>query len=131
MKNLICLIFITIILLVKLQAQSYTYPTSKTVDSVDVYFGKTYADPYRWIENLTNTETINWFKAQNEYTEKVLATMPLLPKIFAEVKEADKVRKIKYAKIVRGIMVTISKKEQQPSKNRNYILCLQMQLPKN
>ena len=101
MKNLICLIFINIILLVKIQAQSYTYPTSKTVDSVDVYFGKSYADPYRWIENLSNTETINWFKAQNEYTEKVLSTMPLLPKIFAEVKEADKVRKIKYAKIVK------------------------------
>ena len=37
------------------------YPPTKTVDVSDTYFGKTYADPYRWLENLKDQDVSDWF----------------------------------------------------------------------
>ncbi|MFT3675127.1 MAG: prolyl oligopeptidase family serine peptidase [Chitinophagaceae bacterium] len=46
----------------------YNYPITKTVDSSGTYFGVTYKDPYRWLENLKDSNVVNWFKAQEEFT---------------------------------------------------------------
>ncbi|MEJ7610759.1 MAG: prolyl oligopeptidase family serine peptidase [Ferruginibacter sp.] len=77
------------------------YPASRVTDSADTWFGKTYPDPYRWMEHLKNQETIDWFKAQNEYTASVIKSMPLVETLFNENKEADKIRSIKYNAIYR------------------------------
>ncbi|MBS1496243.1 MAG: prolyl oligopeptidase family serine peptidase [Bacteroidetes bacterium] len=53
------------------QAQ-YNYPATKTVDSSDTYFGVTYKDPYRWIENLKDSNVINWFRQQKEFADKTM-----------------------------------------------------------
>jgi prolyl oligopeptidase len=50
------------------QKISLTYPESKKVDTVDVYFGTEVPDPYRWLENDTATTTAEWVAAQNEVT---------------------------------------------------------------
>ena len=34
----------------------WSYPPTKTVDASDTYFGTTYKDPYRWLENLKDKE---------------------------------------------------------------------------
>jgi len=50
-------------------AQSWQYPPTKTVDGADTYFGVTYPDPYRWLENMKDPEVTDWFKKQAEFTD--------------------------------------------------------------
>ena len=60
----------------KTETPTMTYPQSKKVDTVDTYFGEQVADPYRWLENDTTSETADWVKAQNEVTFGYLASIP-------------------------------------------------------
>ena len=41
----------------------WPYPQTRTVEAEDTYFGKTYKDPYRWLENLKDKEVKAWFKS--------------------------------------------------------------------
>jgi prolyl oligopeptidase len=50
------------------QPESLTYPETKTVDTVDTYFGIEVADPYRWLEDDRSDETADWVSRQNEVT---------------------------------------------------------------
>lgn len=47
----------------------YNYPNTKTVDSSDTYFGKSYQDPYRWLENLKDSNVVNWFRQQKDFSD--------------------------------------------------------------
>ena len=57
------------------------YPTVKTVDTVDVYYGTEVPDPYRWLEDDRSAETGEWVQAQNAITEDYLAQIPFRNKI--------------------------------------------------
>ena len=70
--NHLAFILVSILLAGTASAQ-WKYPPTKTVDASDTYFGKTYKDPYRWLENLKDTEVEAWFKAQADLTESTLA----------------------------------------------------------
>jgi prolyl oligopeptidase len=48
------------------------YPITKTVDSADLYFGRIYKDPYRWLEKMQDKEVKEWFKDQAAYTNAIL-----------------------------------------------------------
>jgi prolyl oligopeptidase len=61
---------------VTLSAQGLTYPTTRTVDHVDVYHGTKVADPYRWLEDDTSAETAQWVEAQNKVTFAYLEQIP-------------------------------------------------------
>ncbi|MEZ4971342.1 MAG: prolyl oligopeptidase family serine peptidase [Flavobacteriaceae bacterium] len=52
------------------------YPNTKTVDSVDTYFGIKIQDPFRWLEDDRSPETENWVKQQNETTFNYLDQIP-------------------------------------------------------
>ncbi|MBS1234246.1 MAG: f1pep1, partial [Bacteroidetes bacterium] len=54
----------------------FDYPQTAKVDTVDVYFGKTIADPYRWLEDPTLPETVEWINAQNKVTFGYLSRIP-------------------------------------------------------
>ena len=54
----------------------WKYPPTKTVDAADTYFGKTYPDPYRWLEDLKDKDVETWFKEQADLTESTLAKIP-------------------------------------------------------
>ena len=54
----------------------WNYPPTKTADASDTYFGKTYKDPYRWLENLKDPQVEAWFKAQANLTDSALAKIP-------------------------------------------------------
>ena len=70
----------------------YIYPLTKTVDSSDTYFGVTYKDPYRWLENMKQEETITWFKRQATYTDSILNTLNGRDELISEWKQIDKQR---------------------------------------
>ena len=75
------------------------YPPTKTVDASDTYFGKTYQDPYRWLENLKDKDVEAWFKAQAELTDGLLAKIPGRDALANEWTELDKLRPVAYADI--------------------------------
>ncbi len=48
------------------------YPTARTSDVVDDYHGVRVEDPYRWLENADDPETVAWVDAQNALTRSHL-----------------------------------------------------------
>ena len=54
----------------------WKYPPTRAVPVSDTYFGTTYKDPYRWLENLHDPATAAWFKAQATLTDSLLASIP-------------------------------------------------------
>ncbi len=70
-------IFITIAITLYCSSSiaQYNYPATKTVDSADTYFGVTYKDPYRWLENLKDSNVVNWFKEQKEFADKKMENL--------------------------------------------------------
>ncbi|WP_299394134.1 prolyl oligopeptidase family serine peptidase [uncultured Gelidibacter sp.] len=57
-------------------AIAVTYPETKTVDTIDTYFGEQVNDPYRWLEDDRSEETGAWVAAQNKVTGDYLANIP-------------------------------------------------------
>ena len=55
----------------------------------DEYFGIKVADPYRYMEDLTNPEVIAWFKGQNDYTRAILGRIPGRATLLAGIKTLD------------------------------------------
>ncbi|SEP86342.1 prolyl oligopeptidase [Hyunsoonleella jejuensis] len=53
-----------------------SYPETKTVDTVDTYFGVEVKDPYRWLEDDRSTDTEAWVKTQNKTTFAYLDKIP-------------------------------------------------------
>lgn len=56
--------------------EKINYPETKKVDTTDVYFGVSVADPYRWLEDDNSAETAEWVKAENVVTDNYLAKIP-------------------------------------------------------
>jgi prolyl oligopeptidase len=75
------------------------YPPTKTVDASDTYFGKTYDDPYRWLENLKDKDVEAWFKAQAELTDGLLAKIPGRDALVQEWMALDKLKPAVYSAI--------------------------------
>src|SRR6476661_4334691 len=89
MKLFLCLLFV--IIGVSLNAQ-YKYPTTRTVDSTDTYFGITYKDPYRWLEYIKEPEVETWFKQQSDLTNNMLNKLHGRDELIAEWKKLDKLQ---------------------------------------
>lgn len=70
------------------------YPKTKTVDTVDTYFGETVQDPYRWLENDRSSETEAWVKEENSITFDYLDKIPYRVKLknrLAEIWNYEKI----------------------------------------
>ena len=57
------------------------YPKTKTVDTVDSYFGTDVKDTYRWLEDDRSKETEAWVKAQNVCTSNYLKQIPYISQL--------------------------------------------------
>ena len=53
-----------------------TYPTTKTVEQTDQFFGTSVADPYRWLENDMAEDTKDWVQLQNKVSDAYLQKIP-------------------------------------------------------
>lgn len=49
---------------------------SSSVPATDEYFGTKIEDEYRNLENLEDTQTMNWMKSQTDYTNSILNQIP-------------------------------------------------------
>jgi prolyl oligopeptidase len=58
------------------QTAPLTYPAAQRGSQVDVYFGDSVADPYRWLEDTDAPATKAWVDAENRLSENFLATIP-------------------------------------------------------
>lgn len=73
------------------QAQ-WQYPATKTVDAQDTYWGVTYKDPYRWLEDMKDPEVNVWFKAQADLTNATMNTIAGRDELIAEWRKLDKLQ---------------------------------------
>lgn len=90
MKHKISLLIVVIGCYLLGAAQPYHYPATKTVDASDTYFGVTYKDPYRWLENTGSGEVNDWIKQQADYTNSILANISGRDELVAEWRAIDK-----------------------------------------
>jgi prolyl oligopeptidase len=58
-----------------------TYPNTRSTDLTETLHGEEIADPYRWLEDGSDPETIRWTAQQNAYTEAHLASIPARERI--------------------------------------------------
>ena len=77
----------------------WSYPPTKTTDATDTHFGKTYKDPYRWLENLKDKDVAAWFKAQADLTDGILSRIPGRDALAKEWMALDKLQPAKYSQI--------------------------------
>jgi prolyl oligopeptidase len=77
----------------------WAYPPTKTVDASDTYFGTTYKDPYRWLEDLKDKDVASWFKAQATLTDDLLAKIPAREALAQEWMALDRLKPATYADI--------------------------------
>ncbi len=98
MKKLTFLIAIPLLLWACQQQENKTanlnYPKTKQVDTVDVYFGKEVADPYRWLEDDTSDETAEWVKSQNQVTDSYLSNIDFRDDVKARLTALEDYEKV-------------------------------------
>ncbi|MDI1304212.1 MAG: serine protease, peptidase S9 family protein, partial [bacterium] len=70
----------------------WNYPKTKTGDTTDTYFGVTYNDPYRWLEDLKSPDVISWFKEQADLTNNTMSKISGRDELIAEWKKLDKLQ---------------------------------------
>lgn len=64
------------------------YPATRQVDQVDDFHGVQVRDPYRWLEQATDSEVRGWVDAQNEVTRAWLDAVPARPVIAERIRRA-------------------------------------------
>jgi prolyl oligopeptidase len=66
-----------------------TQPVAPVRPVVDDYFGTEVTDPYRYMEDLDDPDVQAWMKAQADYTEHVLSSIPGRDEVFERMMELD------------------------------------------
>ncbi|HWN99102.1 MAG TPA: S9 family peptidase, partial [Blastocatellia bacterium] len=76
-------------------AQEHKGPPKTETDNVtETIHGVTITDPYRWLEDQNSPKTREWIKAQNEYTESMLAGFAGRDKIHQRLEQLMKIEAI-------------------------------------
>ena len=65
---------------------AFNYPSTRKDDHVDMYFGTSISDPYRWLEDDNSPETKAWVEAQNEVTFGYLGQIPSRGRVLDRLK---------------------------------------------
>lgn len=90
MKKTIIVVAI-LFLSANLSAQ-WKYPTTKKVPVTDTYFGTTYTDNYRWLEDFKDPTVVSWFKDQADLTNATMNKISGRDELIAEWKSLDKLQ---------------------------------------
>jgi prolyl oligopeptidase len=65
-------------------------PAAPTREVVDDYHGTKIVDPYRYMEDLNNPETVAWMKAQSAYSNAALDRLPGRKSLLERIQALDK-----------------------------------------
>ncbi len=84
------ILFILVVLFCTNVFAQWNYPSTKTADVVDTYFGINYHDPYRWLEDFKDPNAVYWFKAQADYTDQVMNNIAGRDELISEWIKLDK-----------------------------------------
>src|SRR5215208_3502837 len=90
---------ITLLAMLAQAPAPWNYPATKTSDATDAFFGKTYKDPYRWLENLKDKDVETWFKTQADLTDGALARIAARDALATEWMALDKLKPASYSQI--------------------------------
>ena len=71
-KNTLNFIFLIILFSCSSSNDSLEYPISKKIDFKESLHGYEIIDHYRWLEDFTSDESIDWIQRQNEFTQKFI-----------------------------------------------------------
>jgi prolyl oligopeptidase len=94
------LIYIGMLLLLSTYSYAqWEYPPTRTVDSSDTYWGRTYKDPYRWLENIKSKEVGDWFKAQATLSDSLLNKISFKDSLIKEWMSLDSLKPASYSDI--------------------------------
>ncbi len=89
----------------------WKYPPSKKVEVSDTYFGVTYKDNYRWLEEMKNPEVESWFKQQAEFSNSTMSNISGRDELIAEWRKLDNLQPASYSSIVKEGGRTFFKKK--------------------
>lgn len=64
-------------------------PNAPVRPVTDTYYSTKVMDPYRYMENLADPKVQSWLKAQNDYTRRVLDSLPGRQKLLKRITELD------------------------------------------
>ena len=83
--------------------ESYKYPPTRMSKTTETHHGVQISDNYRFLENLNNTEVIDWFKSQGNFTDSILNKLSkkqyLYDKMYAyQEKQNGNISKFSYQK---------------------------------
>ena len=70
----------------------FKYPATKKIEVSDTYWGTTYKDPYRWLEEMKDSSVVKWFKKQSDLTNSVMNSISGRDELIAEWKKLDKLQ---------------------------------------
>ncbi len=104
MRNIIFILFIYLLIGCNGQKNKsnsessfkWTYPLTRIVDSSNTYWGVTYKDPYRWLENFKDSAVVKWFKKQAILTDSVMNRITGRNELRAEWKKLDNLQPPSY-----------------------------------
>ena len=71
-KILVQLFIISFVLSCSNNSEDFTYPESKKINFTEILHGVEISDPYRWLEDFTSAESIDWINRQNNFTENFI-----------------------------------------------------------
>lgn len=77
-------------------------PVAPVHDVVDRYWGVDVHDPYRGLEDLRSPATQAWIKGQADYTDGLLAKLPIRDELLARIEELDSGRPFRVSGIKRA-----------------------------
>ena len=71
-KNTLNIIFLATLFSCSSSKDSFEYPISKKIDLKENLHGYEISDHYRWLEDFTSDESIDWIQRQNEFTQQFI-----------------------------------------------------------
>lgn len=77
----------------------WNYPSTKKVAVNDTYWGVTYTDNYRWLEDMKSPDVASWFKEQADLSNTTMNTISGRDELIAEWRSLDKLQPASYGNI--------------------------------
>ena len=71
-KNYLLLACSLLIISCSVQDQEIVYPESKKIEFRENLHGYEISDSYRWLEDFTSDESIEWIQRQNKFTKRYI-----------------------------------------------------------